>query len=157
LLNIKSSRKNQRVIKKIEDTPNAIRTGVRFALYNIGKDLVDIATEEMRKPKSGRWYTTKVGKQGSRLKKPRRYRASAPGEAPAVVTGKLRRSLDFKVKGWNYMSFRAGNNEAFYAAFLENGTSKMAARPFMSTAVDKIESNATNYFEIEVSKQVNKS
>jgi len=158
MLNIVSSRGNQRVEKQIEDSPNAVRTGVRFALYNIGVDLVKTAEAEMRKPKSGRWYTTKVGKQGTPLKKARRYQASAPGQAPAVVSGNLRRSLRFKVRGWNVMSFRAGGERfgAPYAPFLEEGTANMAARPFMSTAVLEVEKDAINYFEIEIGKQLNK-
>ena len=68
----------------------------------------------------------------------RRYRnghvASAPGQAPAPLTGNLRRN-------WHQQVLATGNgggvrvvmrikSQMFYADFLEHGTRKMAARPF---------------------------
>ncbi len=156
MFTIKSTRNNQVVQKQIEDSPNAVRTAIRFAFYNIGEDLVRIAKEEFNKPKSGRFYWTRVGKTGNPLKKPRRYQASAPGQAPAVVSGRLRRSLTHRPLSWNKMKFSAGDKEAFYAPFLEEGTSRMEARPFMSTAVKEVQKDAENYMKIEIKKQLSK-
>lgn len=76
----------------------------------------------IRAPKHGKWAGTL-------------WRRSAPGEAPAAATGKL----------LNYISTKKANRKdkpgarliaaVRYAAWLEYGTKKMAARPFMGPAV----------------------
>lgn len=57
---------------------------------------------------------------------------SAPGSPPGVRTGDLRRNwtmiLDSSVIGIT--------SEMNYAGYLENGTSKMAARPFKQRIID---------------------
>ena len=77
------------------------------------------------------------------------HRASAPGEAPATDTGALLRSVVLKSeKGGLTMfigvSFGSGGAKVTgesapieYAKFLEYGTSKIAARPFVKPALDK--------------------
>ncbi len=80
-------------------------------------DVADRMRALMRGPKSGRNYGL--------------YRASAPGEAPGVRTGTLIRSI-----GRPAVSDLRGTLRvtAPYAAFLEKGTNKMAARPFAEVA-----------------------
>jgi hypothetical protein len=65
------------------------------------------------------------------------HRASAPGQPPAVDTGRLRASITHQVGGPVYNSqvgialyVRVGTGVA-YARYLEFGTSRMAARPFL--------------------------
>jgi hypothetical protein len=100
---------------------------------------------ELRSAKSGKKYGARSsrafyrrvrtsvtlfgGAQGSfrratRVKgKTRAYTASAPGQAPAVFTGTLARSVRTKVrgKGWQARVF-ADKGTAFYRHFLEFGT-----------------------------------
>ena len=61
------------------------------------------------------------------------YSASAPGSPPAMRTGTLMRS-------WRPMVFGAYNpgleGGTPYAGYLEGGTSKMAARPFVDKIVE---------------------
>ena len=54
------------------------------------------------------------------------YQASAPGEPPARRTGNLRLHWTGNVKG-----------AEFYAGYLENGTRKMARRPFKDRITQK--------------------
>lgn len=65
-----------------------------------------------------------------------RHQASAPGQPPAVRTGALRGS-------WRPISdggFNPGiETSIFYAGYLEGGTSKMAARPFVDKIVETAE------------------
>lgn len=62
--------------------------------------------------------------------------ASQPGKPPAVRTGDLDRSIEVvRIKGSHFKIAVAG---APYALFLEWGTSKMAARPFMRPANEKV-------------------
>ena len=73
---------------------------------------------------------------------------SSPGQAPAVVTGTLNDSVQAEAPGRGADGrFNSGNSviravkvKAFYAPYLEQGTSKMAARPFMLPAVKRLES-----------------
>ncbi len=66
------------------------------------------------------------------------HRASAPGQAPAQDSGALSRSINTRVqKSAKEALIVAGNSLAKYARFLEFGTSKMAARPFMVPALEK--------------------
>lgn len=61
------------------------------------------------------------------------YRASKPGEVPAVRLGDLKRKYSFRTKG---MAAEVGN-PLEYAYYLEKGTNKMAARPHMIPAYNK--------------------
>ena len=63
-----------------------------------------------------------------------RHRASAPGDAPAVDTGRLRQSISAVRIDTGH--WRVGTNVE-YALYLEFGTRKIAARPFMRPAADR--------------------
>lgn len=63
------------------------------------------------------------------------HRASAPGEAPAVDTSNLHNHIDTeKVKDGLHVVY----TNVEYAAGLEFGTPKMAARPFFRPAIEKM-------------------
>jgi len=81
-----------------------------------------------RGPKTGRIYMK--GKNRNI-----RHQASAPGEPPATDTGKLVSSIvgDAKVVDKQVQGFLEARTA--YAGYLEFGTRKMAARPFMTPAV----------------------
>lgn len=65
----------------------------------------------------------------------RHHVASAPGEAPTVLTGDLRASLDHWVAklGREIVGIVSVGTE--YAPYLEFGTRKMAPRPFMRKTI----------------------
>ncbi|AFD25824.1 HK97 gp10 family phage protein [Deinococcus gobiensis] len=63
------------------------------------------------------------------------HRASAPGDGPAVDTGRLRQSIG--IQRISPTHFRVGTN-VIYAPLLEFGTRKIAARPWLRPAVDKV-------------------
>jgi HK97 gp10 family phage protein len=64
----------------------------------------------------------------------REHRASAPGEAPASDTGNLVSKIIVKQKSKDITNVESN---ADYSAYLEYGTSKMEARPFMLPAFEK--------------------
>jgi len=99
------------------------------ALDNRADDLCEATAIELRNgmqiamsgPKSGRFY-------GS-------HQASAPSEAPAVMTGALKNNISIEKSG-EAERIVSANQE--YAVFLELGTRYMEARPFMAPEVMRI-------------------
>lgn len=61
--------------------------------------------------------------------------ASAPGEAPAMDTGTLSASINFAMR--DELNALISIN-AEYAAYLEYGTIRMARRPYVEPALDKV-------------------
>ena len=82
-----------------------------------------------------------IGQYGHKLRGGQLYQASAPGEPPAVRTGTLRRSFTPKVRGFKgsagikvVASLETRNK---YAGYLQNGTKKMAPRPFVEPIIQE--------------------
>lgn len=91
------------------------------------KALRNIEIEVLSKPGSGRKY--------KRLPN----RSSAPGETPAPQSGELRQNWDDEtIIDGNRVTSRIKSN-AKHAKYLENGTSKMASRPFIDPIKEKAE------------------
>jgi len=86
---------------------------------------VEGAVKRSFKPGSGRVY-----RRGSKI-----HRASAPGEPPAVDTGRLRSSITHQVKAEGKKVIGRIGTNVEYARSLEFGTNKMAARPFLRPIV----------------------
>lgn len=59
---------------------------------------------------------------------------SAPGEYPKKVTGYGQRSIAYQKKGFLWYRFGTGVK---YMAYLNNGTSRMAARPWLIKTVEE--------------------
>lgn len=82
------------------------------------------------------------GKRGGRLYRragyKRRYRASAPGEPPALRTGTLRRSWR-PIQSGEHGLDAAIESSVPYADYMENGTpgGKIAPRPFAERIIEK--------------------
>lgn len=96
----------------------------RNTLYRMGKIIyTDAKGATKRGVRTGELF--KYGR--------RRLNASAPGEAPQLRSGFLRKSLGFNVVGMTVLHVR---DDAPYAGFLEDGTKKMKPRPFLRPAID---------------------
>lgn len=137
---------NRTVFIEIDNAPDKVKKGLRLALTEIGKENVRHLKNLIKKPpKTGRLY-------GS-------HRASAPGEAPANWTGKLLRSVKYRVYGWSKMEFGDGQP---YGLFLEggtktkDGTKKMAARPHLKTTVREKSKDNFNSLLTNVDKVLKK-
>ena len=76
-------------------------------------------------PRSGRAYRLRG----------RDHRASAPGEPPASITGRLAQSLEVIDDGDALLVA----SEVDYALYLERGTATMAPRPFLGPAAEAAE------------------
>ena len=122
----------------------------------------DTKAEIMKKPKHGRLY--RVNLNGVIVM----HRASAPGEAPANLTGALKTSIGFNTVGANRLEF--GVRQAFsrsgsmttvnYGRPLELGATaaNLLPRPFLLPAIVKNENKILVHFsdQIEISIKENK-
>jgi len=120
---------------QVNNLTGNFRTGIRQGFWETGKELVKTASSEIKRKKTGKVYKYKG----------RRIRAGAAGDYPANRSGANRRSLDFQVHGADELEFGAGVD---YSPFLERGTSKMKARPFLKPSItkniNKLRSNLRN-------------
>ena len=81
----------------------------------------------------------------------REHRASAPGQSPASDTGNLVSKITVKQKSLNVVHVESN---ADYSSFLEYGTSKMEARPFMFPAFEKSKKPIINAVFNRVKKKI---
>lgn len=86
--------------------------------------------------KSGRLY--KVGRKSRRGKR-KTHRASAPGEAPAVETGNLRKNILVRPMAPAVWEVYVGQNAIAYALALEYGNPRrgLAPRPYMRPGMER--------------------
>lgn len=81
-------------------------------------------------------FTVAKTKSGGSKKKTyfrRGHNASAPGEYPKRVSGHLRRNIQSEFDQ-ETLTARVGTN-VIYGKYLETGTRKMAARPWLSNGI----------------------
>lgn len=115
---------NFRVVFNTSEWNAAVEKAASRTIKTFVFDTVRRMKLSFAQPKSGRFY--KVSKTG------RRHQASAPGQAPAILTGFLTNSIltDFPRATEGVITIGAE-----YAEYLERGTRRMAARPFVKPAL----------------------
>ena len=126
---------------------SAIRATVKEQVTNINRKVVSRGVRAVNAIRNAELEVLKGQRSGRVYRKPytkATYTASAPGEPPARRTGNLRMHWNGQVKSENASSGGVAivaelESQESYAGYLENGTSKMAARPF----VEKIKEEAT--------------
>jgi phage gpG-like protein len=104
----------------------------------VGKVAFDVQAEVLRSmegAKSGRYYSIPGVRSSRKGGGGRRHRASAPGQAPARVTGALAGSVGVQ-RSFNRAIVYVSSK---YAPHLEYGTVHMAARPFLRPAAKKFQ------------------
>ena len=125
----------------------ALRIAVDRVVENVGRQAVSRGTRAVNAIRNAELDVLKGSRSGRVYKKPysnATYTASAPGEPPARRSGALRLNWHGEVRGGSAGSGGVQitavlESEQHYAGYLENGTSKMAPRPYK----DKITEKAT--------------
>lgn len=130
---VKQDPRNHKTFVEIDNITRKHKKAIRNAGFDIGKESSDNAKKAINNTgKTGRVY-----KYGNRV-----HRASAKGQAPANVTGKLRKSIDYSVHGYSKTEF--GYKE-LYGKFLEDGTRFMGLRPNLQTVGAALSQKFINY------------
>ena len=125
--------------KKDGNTSHIIHTAIKTQVVNINQKVASRGVRVVNAIRNAELEVLKGQRSGKVYRKPyskATYTASAPGEPPARQTGNLRLHWNGQVKSKNI--FNGGiaiiaelESQESYASYLENGTSKMAARPFV--------------------------
>ena len=136
-------------LNSLKDMERLTKLGVRSAWRLSGQSLVRESRRSIvDDPKTGRVY----------LIRRRRHRASAPGESPANLTGRLRKSIGFVLSGKMDLEFGVGpsmsTNVPDYARTLELGGGRIAKRPYLIKAIEKEDRNMENYLFNEIRKSI---
>lgn len=126
---------------------SAIRATIKEQVTNINRKVVSRGVRAVNAIRNAELEVLKGQRSGKVYRKPysrATYTASAPGEPPARRTGNLRMHWNGQVKSENSSGGGIAviaelESQESYAGYLENGTSKMAARPF----TEKIKEEAT--------------
>lgn len=126
---------------------SAIRATVKEQVTNINRKVVSRGVRAVNAIRNAELEVLKGQRSGKVYRKPyskATYTASAPGEPPARRTGNLRMHWNGQVKSENSSSGGVAiiaelESQEPYASYLENGTSKMAARPFTEKIKEKAE------------------
>lgn len=116
-----------------------VRIKVSEMTADINRKVISRASRSVQAMRNAELRVLKGQRSGRKYRKPftkhASYHASAPGEPPARRTGNLRLHWNGQVKTGGMA--RGGitviaelESQEPYASHLENGTSKMAARPF---------------------------
>jgi hypothetical protein len=119
----------EKVVGRISD---ALDERVAIAGNMIRNDVV----ARLGGKRSGRMYTVPGTKSTKRRRGGKKYRASKAGEAPAVRTGDLRRSIKVAHHRTARTARAEVGSDLVYAVFLEKGTRRLEARPFLRPALD---------------------
>lgn len=130
-----------RVNRAFRRLPRQMTAPTRKAIRKGGLMIRRTATTSIRRKGKGRLYTRGTID----------HRASAPGDPPASDTGRLLGSIEMVLFDGGLAAEVGTGLE--YGRFLEFGTSKMAARPFLQPAWDKHRKQIVN----EVANEMNKA
>ena len=139
---------NINVKSDVKDLSNSVEIGIRKSFNEAGNLLVREAIKLMNEPKTGRLYTVYIGRRK------KLHIASQAGQAPAIITGNLKRSVRVKYAGGDTLRFGAGDSKARYAKYLELGTQKMEARPYLIASIKNSEKDIYTRFKMNIHSEL---
>ena len=115
---------SKQVLFDISTVEKSHGAAIRHALFETGKHLKDDARSRI----NNRGRTGNIYQFNGRV-----HQASAEGEAPANLTGALRNSVDYSVRGKRQVEF---GYKVEHGEWLENGSRFIKQRPNLETVSD---------------------
>ena len=131
MIRIIGSVENKFTIKRLLTLQFLTKKRIRLALHEAGSENLENIRNLMSEKKTGRIYS--IGGL--------EHQASAPGEAPAIRSGLLKRSLFYTVTSDQFLYIGADTR---YAGYLEDGTILMQARPYLRRSAEDKERDTYN-------------
>lgn len=129
MIKIIPDEKNKKVEFQLKNIKSNMLKYIRSALFEIGAENTQLIKKYIyAPPKTGRFYRYYYSPG-----KWRWHQASAPGQSPANRSGFLARSIDYRVHSHFEVEL---HSTAFYANYLEDGTTKIKPRPYFIRAVN---------------------
>lgn len=125
---------------------SAIRANIKELVDDVNRQVISRGVRAVNAMRNAELEVLKGQRSGRRYRKPHTkkatYTASAPGEPPARRTGNLRLHWNGQVKsekssGGGVTVIAELESQESYASRLENGTRKMAPRPFVDRIKEK--------------------
>lgn len=145
---VKINRLDRDTVVMINTMGRLTKRQVELAAWKSARGLRSATSQEiLRKPKGGRTYIRR-----DRLGRRRRHVASSPGETHSNMTGRLRRSLSFRVNS-SEIEFGYGVTDGSapeYAGWVEFGTKRMKPRPSLQNGINGERRNMMNNIEREI-------
>ena len=127
------------------EAPEGVKEAVKNTVKSINRQVRSRGTRVKNALRNAELEVLRGRRSGRKYRKPfstTRYTASAPGEPPARRTGALRLSWTGGVEasagssgGTKVTAYI--ESQTPYAGYLENGTSKIAARPYVDRIKEK--------------------
>lgn len=151
---------NSKPFMKLQRLRPKAAKAIRASWFELGRDLKKEAnTEILRRPKGGKTYIVRT-KSG----RTKRHTASKPGETHANLSGKLRRSISWKIHSYKRMEFGYGfatnssNRAPVYDFVIEDGYRfkdgrVIKPRPSIENAVNKVKRNTKKQFQKQMLKE----
>lgn len=152
MIEFKGAPDNKVTLLKLQNLEMLTERGMRQGWFAFGDDLKREANREiLRTPKGGRVYVRRI--RGGRR---RRHVASSPGESHANMSGRLRKSLGWIVRGASELEFGygvdVGRDAPEYAAPIEFGSRRMKPRPSLQNAIRAKIKDAQNNFDRQIGR-----
>lgn len=142
--------RSRQAVFSIQNMRVLTQRAVELANFASANQLLRATSREiLRRPKGGRTYIRR-----DRAGRRRRHVASAPGETHANMTGRLRRSLSFRIRGQD-IEFGygvRGNNAPPYARAIEFGSRRIEPRPSLSNGIQAEQRNMITNLQREIDR-----
>jgi HK97 gp10 family phage protein len=121
--------------RSIDKDIEKLEQELAFRIVDESRAMMDSSTPTGRLYRRGSFTRRhRIGGQRASGRGTRIHRASAPGQPPAEDSGKLYRNITVRRMGNGSYRVRFG---AEYAGYLEFGTGRMRARPFIIPAIER--------------------
>ena len=115
---------------------------LRAFLQDYGMMAVTAIKRLMRDSKpTGNKYVRKYTREGKKRRSAIVHVASAPGEPPAIDTGHLWGSIEFEPGEEGTTQFVDIGTNVEYGLYLEEGTGRMARRPWLLTGIEMVDAD----------------
>ncbi len=155
---IRSAKQNAKAFRSIRGLSRNTYTGIRRALYKVGKINVDTARKNIKSgPKTGRTYELEHPFTGKLVS----HQASAPGQSPANFSGALAASIGMINQGDQVVigaggdvvgsPFTFGSQRLGFVSYASELELDMN-RPYLIKAIKSTQCPTQTFFELEIKR-----